>query len=146
MEIRILMFKQKLVRELLEDKKIDTDLVVVANTYQNISNDELIKKLNLLNAFVNRKLSRYFQKYPEKRVMFICNIERVRNNTHSHILLKIPKEYDRNYVLKLMSDFFKKLGDRFILFNEKAKNKVANVIYSTKKLGFYYEPDKLVVI
>ena len=146
MEIRILMFKQKLVRELLEDKKIDTDLVVVANTYQNISNDELIKKLNLLNAFVNRKLFRYFQKYPEKRVMFICNIERVRNNTHSHILLKIPKEYDRNYVLKLMSDFFKKLGDRFILFNEKAKNKVANVIYSTKKLGFYYEPDKLVVI
>ena len=146
MEIRILMFKQKLVRELLEDKNIDTDLVVVANTYQNISNDELIKKLNLLNAFVNRKLFRYFQKYPEKRVMFICNIERVRNNTHSHILLKIPKEYDRNYVLKLMSDFFKKLGDRFILFNEKAKNEVANVIYSTKKLGFYYEPDKLVVI
>ena len=74
------------------------------------------------------------------------NIERVRNNTHSHILLKIPKEYDRNYVLKLMSDFFKKLGDRFILFNEKAKNEFANVIYSTKKLGFYYEPEKLVII
>ena len=97
MEIRIIMFKQKLVKEILEDKRIDTDLVVVANTYQNISNDELVKKLNLLNAFVNRKLFRYFQKYPEKRVMFICNIERVRNNTHSHILLKIPKEYDRNY-------------------------------------------------
>ena len=140
------MFKQDLIKEILKDKTLDKDLVVVANTYQNISNEELIKKLNLLNAFVNRKLFRYFQKYPEKRVMFICNIERVRNNTHSHILLKIPKEYDRNYVLKLMSDFFKKLGDRFILFNEKAKNKVANVIYSTKKLGFYYEPDKLVVI
>jgi len=39
----------------------------------------------------------------------------------------------------LMSDFFKKLGDRFILFNEKAKNEFANVIYSTKKLGFYYK-------
>ena len=140
------MFKQDLIREILKDKTLDKDLVVVANTYQNISNEKLIKKLELLNAFVSKKLFRYFQKYPEKRVMFICNIERVRNNTHSHILLKIPKEYDRNYVLKLMSDFFKKLGDRFILFNEKAKNKVANVIYSTKKLGFYYEPDKLVVI
>ena len=140
------MFKQDLIKEILKDKTLDKDLVVVANTYQNIFNKELIKKLNLLNAFVNKKLFRYFQKYPEKRVMFICNIERVRNNTHSHILLKIPKEYDRNYVLKLMWDFFKKLGDRFILFNEKAKNKVANVIYSTKKLGFYYEPDKLVVI
>ena len=146
MEIRIIMFKQKLVKEILEDKRIDTDLVVVANTYQNISNDELVKKLNLLNAFVNRKLFRYFQKYPEKRVMFICNIERVRNNTHSHILLKIPKEYDRNYVLKLMSDFFKKLGDRFILFNEKANSEIANVIYPLKSHHSKYVPEQLVVI
>ena len=107
------MFKQ----DLIKDKRLDKDLVVVANTYQNISNEELIKKLELLNAFVNKKLFRYFQKYPEKRVMFICNIERVRNNTHSHILLRIPKEYDRNYVLKLMSDYFRKLGNRFILFH-----------------------------
>jgi hypothetical protein len=90
------MFKQKLVRKILEDKTIDTDLVVVANTYQNISCDKLIKKPNLLNAFVNRRLFRYFQKYPEKRVMFICNIEILRNNTHSHIFLKIPKEYGRS--------------------------------------------------
>ena len=143
------MFKQKLVKEILEDKRIDTDLVVVANTYQNISNDELVKKLNLLNAFVNRKLFRYFQKYPEKRVMFICAIERVKNNTHSHILLKIPKEYDRDRVLKLMSDNFRKLDDRFnkkfILFNEKANNVVGNVIYSLKGL-FRYDHNKLVVI
>ena len=91
------MFKQGLIKEILKDKTLDKDLVVVANTYQNISNEELIKKLELLNAFVNKKLFRYFQKYPEKRVMFICNIERVRNNTHSHILLRIPKENFRNY-------------------------------------------------
>ena len=88
------MFKQDLIRELSKDKKLDKDLVVVANTYQNISNEELIKKLELLNAFVNKKSFRYFQKYPDKRVMFICSIERVRNNTHSHIILRIPKEYD----------------------------------------------------
>ena len=49
-----------------------------------------------------------------------------------NILLRIPKEYDRNYVLKLMSDYFRKLGDRFILFNETATNEIGNVIYSLK--------------
>ena len=140
------MFKQDLIRELSKDNRLDKDLVVVANTYQNISNEELIKKLELLNAFVNKKLFRYFQKYPDKRVMFICNIERVRNNTHSHIILRIPKEYDRNYVLELMSKSFKRLNKNFILFKEKARNQVGNIIYSTKKNGFNYNPDTLVVI
>ena len=140
------MFKQDLIKEILKDKALDKDLVVVANTYQNISNEKLIKKLELLNAFVNKKLFRYFQKYPEKRVMFICSIERVRNNTHSHILLRIPKEYDRNYVLKLMSESFKKLGDRFILFNETATNEIGNVIYSLKTHQSKYVPEQLVVI
>jgi hypothetical protein len=140
------MFKQDLIRELSKYKRLDKDLVVVANTYQNISNEELIKKLELLNAFVNKKLFRYFQKYPDKRVMFICSIERVRNNTHSHILLRIPKEYDRNYVLKLMSKSFKRLGDRFKLFNEPANNEIGNVIYSLKGHHSKYVPEQLVVI
>ena len=140
------MFKKQLVKELLKDKTLDTDLVVVANTYQNMSNEQLIEKLELLNAFVNKKMFRYFQKYPEKRIMFICNIERVRNNTHSHMLLRIPKEYDRNYVLELMSKSFKRLNKNFILFNKKARNQVGNIIYSTKKNGFNYNPDTLVVI
>ncbi len=57
------MFKQDLIKEILKDKTLDKDLVIVANTYQNISNEELIKKLELLNASVNKKLFRYFQKY-----------------------------------------------------------------------------------
>ena len=138
--------QNQITNALVVDTSIKTDIQIVANTYQNISNEELIKKLNLLNAFVNKKLFRYFQKYPDKRVMFICNIERVRNNTHSHILLRIPKEYDRNYVLKLMSDYFRKLGDRFILFNEKANSEIANVIYSLKGHHSNYVPEQLVVI
>ena len=140
------MFKQDLIKEILKDKTLDKDLVVVANTYQNISNEELIKKLELLNAFVNKKLFKYFQKYPDKRVMFICSIEKVRNNTHSHIILRIPKEYDRNYVLELMSKSFKRLGGRFILFNEKANSEIANVIYSLKSHHSKYVPEQLVVI
>ena len=139
-------FKQKLIKVILDDKLLDKDLCIVANTYQNISNEELIKKLELLNAFVNKKLFRYFKKYPEKRVMFICSIERVTNNTHSHIILRIPKEYDRNYVLKLMSDYFRKLDKRFILFNEKANDEIANVKYSLKSHNSNYDPEKLVYI
>ena len=146
MEVRITMFKDKLQKQILEDNTLDKDLVIVANTYQNIPNTELIRILNLVNARVNRKLFRYFQKYPEKRVMFLCNIERVRNNTHSHIILRIPKEYDRNQVVKLMSDTFRKFGDRFILFKEQARNEIGNVIYSTKNSGFNYDPDRTVVI
>ena len=78
--------------------------------------------------------------------MFLCNIERVRNNTHSHIILRIPKEYDRNQVVKLMSDTFRKFGERFKLFREKATNEIGNVIYSTKNSGFNYDPDRTVVI
>ena len=126
------MFKQDLIKEILKDKALDKDLVVVDNTYQNISNEELIKKLNLLNAFVNKKLFRYFQKYPDKRVMFICNIERVINNTHSHILLRIPKEYDRNYVLKLMSDYFRKYLNNFLL--TKAFNNSSFLISSSLEI------------
>ena len=144
------MFNTALTKEILKDNSFDTDLVIVANTYQNISNETLIKKLTLLNAILNRRLFRHFQKYPEKRVMFICAIERVKNNTHSHILLKIPKEYDRDRVLKLMSDNFRKLDDRFnkkfILFNEKANSEIANVIYSLKSHHSKYVPEQLVVI
>ena len=65
------MFKKQLVKELLKDKTLDTDLVVVANTYQNMSNEQLIEKLELLNAFVNKKMFRYFQKYPNIRNFFL---------------------------------------------------------------------------
>jgi uncharacterized iron-regulated protein len=83
------MFKEDLIREIIKDKTLDKDLVVVANTYQNISNEELIKKLELLNAFVNKKLFRYFQKYPDKRVMFICNIERIQQKLCTKVNVRL---------------------------------------------------------
>jgi len=47
----------------------------------------------MLNAIVNKKLFRYYIKYPDKRVQFAYNHQRVENNTHSHLILKIPDEY-----------------------------------------------------
>ena len=52
------------------------------------------KKFRLLNAIVNRKLFKNYQKCPDKRVSFIGFFERELNNNHINLLLKIPKEYD----------------------------------------------------
>ena len=78
---------------LKKSNKFATNYVVVANTYMNISYDLLTHKLNLLNAKVNKKLFRYFRKYPDKRIQFAYNHQRVNNNTHSHMILKVPDEY-----------------------------------------------------
>jgi hypothetical protein len=62
------MFKQDLIKEILDDKTLNKDLVVVINTYQNISNNELIKKLNLLNTFVNKNYSDTFNNDQRKEL------------------------------------------------------------------------------
>jgi hypothetical protein len=97
---------------LIRDNTIKTNVQIVANTYLNISFDKLSKKLSLLNSLVNQKLFRYFRKYPDKRVAFFCNHERVENNTHSHIIIKVPPEYDVINVVLLMEEYWKKLDDR----------------------------------
>ena len=90
---------------LIRDNTIKTNVQIVANTYLNISFDKLSKKLSLLNSLVNQKLFRYFRKYPDKRVAFFCNHERVENNTHSHIIIKVPPEYDVINVVLLMEEY-----------------------------------------
>ena len=42
-----------------------------------------------------------------------------------------------------MSDYFRKLGDRFILFNEKANSEIANV-FIRKSHHSNYVPEQLV--
>ena len=55
------MTKEELKNALLKkENKFATDYIVVANTYMNISFKELTRKLDLLNAKVNKKLFRYF--------------------------------------------------------------------------------------
>ena len=104
--------QKRVCNALIDDTNIKTTIQVVANTYLNISFDKLTKKLSLLNSLVNQKLFRYFRKYPDKRVAFFCNHERVENNTHSHIIIKVPPEYDVINVVLLMEEYWKKLDDR----------------------------------
>ena len=111
-EIQIRMSKIEITNALIEDTSIKTNIQIVANTYLNISFDKLTEKLSLLNSLVNRKLFRYFKKYPDKRIAFYCNHEKVENNTHSHLILKVPPEYDVLNVVLDMEKLWTKLDKR----------------------------------
>ena len=130
--------KDQITNTLIKDDTIKTSILIVANTYLNISFDKLTKKLSLLNSLVNSKLFKYFKKYPDKRIAFYCNHERVENNTHSHIILKVPPEYDVLNVLLLMNKYFKKLDDRTnakfqIYYDLNVNSEYKTTRYSTKK-------------
>ena len=83
---------------LKKDEGFATEYIVVANTYMNLSFKRLTQKLSLLNAMVNKKLFRYFKKQPEKRIQFAYNNQQSGNNTHSHIIIKLPNEYGKNEI------------------------------------------------
>ena len=76
--------KDQITNTLIKDNSVKTNIQIVAITYLNISFEKLTKKLSLLNSLVNQKLFRYFRKYPDRRIAFFCNHEKVENNTHSH--------------------------------------------------------------
>jgi len=146
-EIQIRMSKIEITNALIEDTSIKTNIQIVANTYLNISFDKLTEKLSLLNSLVNRKLFRYFKKYPDKRIAFYCNHEKVENNTHSHLILKVPPEYDVLNVLLLMNEYWKKLDDKVqskfkLYYDLNVNDEVRSTRYSTKK----YNEDNFVVI
>ena len=141
------MLKTRITNELILDETIDTNILVGASTYQNISFDKLTKKLSLLNAQINRRLFRYYLKYPDRRIVFYCNHEKIENNTHSHIIIKIPPMYDKVKVMFLMKELWKKLDDRvqpkfklYVDFN--VKNEFANVRYAFKR----FNQDTFIVI
>ena len=51
------MLKTRITNELILDETIDTNILVGASTYQNISFDKLTKKLSLLNAQITETVS-----------------------------------------------------------------------------------------
>ena len=133
------MSKTQITNALIEDINIKTNIQIVANTYQNISFEKLTRILSLLNAQVNQKLFRYYQKFPDRRVAFFCNNERVENNTHSHIILKVPPDYDVLNVLMLMRKFFKKMNPKFALYYDlNVRNEFKCTDYATKE----YNPER----
>ena len=87
--------QESLFQALMNDQtNICKDFMINLNTDTNLTIHTLKKKFRLLNAIVNRKLFKNYQKCPDKRVSFIGFFERELNNNHINLLLKIPKEYD----------------------------------------------------
>ena len=135
-------FRERLVKDILSRKDINSNIQIVTSTTMNISFDELTRRLSLLNSQVNRKLFRYYYKFPEKKVMFICNHERVRDNVHSHVTLRIPRpssfkdqsKYDPINVVLLMKQIWEQENPKYRLyFDFNIKNLVGKVIYDFKK-------------
>ena len=108
------MSKIQITNALIEDTNIKTNVQIVANTYMDISYDRLTKMLSLINAQLNQKLFRYYQKYPDRRIGFHCYHERVEGNTHSNIFLKIPPilNHETINIILLMENLWKQLGKR----------------------------------
>ena len=127
-------FKERLVKDILSRKDINSNIQIVTSTTMNISFDELTRRLSLLNSQVNRKLFRYYYKFPEKKVMFICNHERVRDNVHSHVTIRVPPEHDVTKVIDLMKYFWEQMNTKHrFYFDFNIKNLVGKVIYDFKK-------------
>ena len=136
--------QESLFQALMNDQtNICKDFMINLNTDTNLTIHTLKKKFRLLNAIVNRKLFKNYQKCPDKRVSFIGFFERELNNNHINLLLKIPKEYDVLKVLVLINQGWKKLG--FRPHFEVSKNKRAVVSYQIKQFtnqgseNFLYE-------
>ena len=90
------------------------------------------------------------------RIFNIMNANPYKNSFYKHITIN---EFNQNIVKILLNDlvteisnvidisnYFRKLGDRFVLFNEKANDEIANVKYSLKSHNSNYVPEQLVVI
>ena len=110
---------------MIEDESINTDEYLVASTYMNAEFKYLNKKLSVANAMLNRSFNPQYQKQPSNRIVFYCFNEKVFNNTHSHMYLKLPKHLSFNVVLKKFQQIFRRLDDRT---NENRKYKFKAII------------------
>ena len=135
-------YKDKVIKDILTRKDINTNIQIVTSTTMNISYDQLTKKLSLLNSQLNRNIFRYYYKFPDKKIMFICNHERVRDNVHSHITLRIPRpssfkdqsKYDPINVVLLMKQIWEQMNPKYRLYYDfNIKNLVGKVIYDFKR-------------
>ena len=140
--------QNQITNALVEDTSIKTDIQIVANTYQNVSFKTLTRLLSILNAQVNQKMFRYYKKkkFSNRRIGFLCNHERVYNNIHSNIILKLPPDYDVTKVLFLMQKFWLKLNPKFKLyFDFQVRDQFKCTDYAIKEYDIYKD-EKFVVI
>ena len=104
--------KLTIMKQMIDDESINTDEYVVASTYMNAEFKYLNKKLSVANAMLNRSFNPQYQKDNSSRIVFYCFNEKVFNNLHSHMYLKLPKHLSYPVVLKKFQEIFRRLDDR----------------------------------
>jgi hypothetical protein len=127
-----------------------TDLIVVAETCTSISFNTLTKKLDIMNAMVNKEyFGKKFKVMPQENriVMNYNNQYSPKQHTHSHLLVKIPKHLKWQDVLDTMDKCWKHLDDRkknkkFKIYVRETSGKVDNVIYATRQLKDNYKDNE----
>ena len=132
------MNKEELQKELLKkEHSLETDVVLVFNTYKNISKTSLIKTLDNLQHIVNRKINKRDKNTTsDSRIAFFHFPQIAHNNCHSHCIVRIPRKFEKKHVLDLIKDCFERLDSNYKVYCENVvKNKIANVIYTTRKFN-----------
>ena len=138
---------------MIEDESINTDEYLVASTYMNAEFKYLNKKLSVANAMLNRFFNPQYQKQPDKRIVFYCFNEKVENNLHSHMYLKLPDHLPFDAVLKEFQEIFPILDDRtnenrkykFKVHHETIDDPLLYLDYCLKRYDIY-NADTFVVI
>jgi len=153
--------EQKEMRKYLSNKEYRNDIMITLNTYSKMSYDQLNKLIQELSNRVNYKLNRYYRKQPTRRITLHCFNEfkdyqvktlfdkpkygdeyqkvHIPPNTHSHIIPKIPKEFNTKKVFKLLNRFWSELDphqQKTYQFHRTIKRnrdgRWSNVCYATK--------------
>jgi hypothetical protein len=134
------MNKEKLINAFFEKEINLIKYVVVANTWKNVSHNRLQKLLSNLTHRINHKLvGRNFKKKinAHKRIGFYCFPQVVKDNRHSHILIKKPPTVSLNRLLTLLKEVWTKIMNKGQMWIEKLNNnkkdEYRNIYYSARK-------------
>ena len=158
--------KLTILKQMIDDESINTDECVVASTYMNAEFPYLNRKLSIANAMLNHFYNPKFQSYDssqknnpdylkrlEQRIVFYCFNEKVENNLHSHMYLKLPDHLPFDAVLKEFQEIFPILDDRtnenrkykFKVHHETIDDPLLYLDYCLKRYDIY-NADTFVVI
>ena len=139
------MNKEQFQNALSNTDGLNTDIVLVFNTYKNISKKRLRKLIFNLHNRVNKKFCRYFRKRLDKRIKLYVFPENKPKNRHAHALIDIPNDFNKREVLEEFETVFRSLDDRkgsddvYTVFYEPARTEIGNVNYSSKGYNQYRE-------
>jgi len=132
------MTKKELKRYFLDDDTIKTDIMLVANTYQNISFDRLFKMLKGLRSRLNFKIyGKDWKKLKQPKISLHCLFEKSNNNgkVNTHANVYVQKPIVNGDVIKLcfeLRTIWEQIDEKNKLFMCEAESPYGWATYITK--------------